>query len=136
MIFICFSFILFIIEVLTPGTFFFFSFAIGALISSLLAFRINDFSTLLIITALVALVSYVILGHFDIFNLKKIKSNSNMDSYIGKTALVLSIINNNTYRVKIYGEEWTAHCDTTLKVGDKVEVFGRDSLLLFVKIIT
>ena len=133
MIFICFSFILFILEVLTPGTFFFFSFAIGALVSAVSAFWIKELSTLLIISAAIALISYIVFRKFDIFNLKKIKSNSNIDSYLGKTAVVLSATNNNNYRVKIYGEEWNAHCDTPLSAGDSVEVIGRESLLLFVK---
>ena len=133
MLFISLSFILFILEMLTPGTFFFFSFAIGTLVSSFIAFKVKDFSTLIIISSIVAIASYVLLRNFDIFNLKKIKSNSNMDSYIGKTAIVLSISEGNSCRVKVYSEEWNAICNTTVSIGDNVEIVGRDSLLLSVK---
>ena len=56
-----------------------------------------------------------------------------MDSYIGKTAIVLSISEGNSCRVKVYSEEWNAICNTTVSIGDNVEIVGRDSLLLSVK---
>ncbi len=127
-----FSFILFIAEMLTPGTFFFFSFAIGSLISAFAALFTKDIPTLIIIASIIAIISFLLLKKFDIFKLKKLNTETNIDSYIGKTASVISIGENNSYRVKIFGEEWTAFCDTPLSIGDIVKIVNRESLILSV----
>ena len=73
------------------------------------------------------------LKKFDLFKLKNINPKTNIDSYIGKTAHVISSSDKNSCRVKIFGEEWNAICKGNVSIGDAVEITGRESLVLYVK---
>lgn len=132
-IFITLSVICFIIEIATPGTFFFFSFAIGTLLSAFLSLTTQNLSLLIISASLISIITFFVLKKFDLFKLKNINPKTNIDSYIGKTAHVISSSDKNSCRVKIFGEEWNAICKENVSIGDAVEITGRESLVLYVK---
>ena len=58
---------------------------------------------------------------FSLFKVENFKTN--VENYIGKEAVVLKILGDGKYRVKVFSEEWNAISDENLSVGDKVTIF-------------
>ena len=52
---------------------------------------------------------------------------------IGKQAKVLRKIDNNTYIVRVAGEEWSAHTNDSIDVDDTVKVVGINSIILVIE---
>ena len=52
---------------------------------------------------------------------------------IGKAAKVLRQIDENTFVVSVSGEEWSAHTNDSIDVGDTVKVIGIDSIILIIE---
>ncbi len=104
-------------EILTPGTFIFFSIGIGAIITSFFTLITQNISFLILFNSIISFLVFIIISKKNIF---KVKNNykSNKDMYTGKEVEVLKKNENNSYRVKIFGEEWTGISELDFNVGE------------------
>lgn len=125
--------VLMILEIATPGTFFFFSLSIAALLTSFATFFIKEMYMLLIIMAVLSIVVFLVLKKLDIFKLSKEDVKTNADRYIGQKVKVISIIESKKVRVKIYGEEWTGISETEFSVGDEAVIEKIEGITLYLK---
>ena len=50
---------------------------------------------------------------------------SNISNYIGKTCTIEDVLPNNTYRIKVFSEIWTATSDEILVKGDICKIIDR-----------
>ncbi len=111
-------FILFlIVEILTPGTFYFFSIGMGALLAGVSTFWIKSILIQVIIFTGCSILS-IIFVHFvskKINRMSEVKTN--VDALIGKTGII-----GKYGLLKIDSEDWRVSCDTKLSEGDKVIV--------------
>ncbi len=99
-----------IIEIFTPG-FFFFSFGMGAIITGLIASFTENLVIQLLIFAIFTFVSFVLMKRFAKVLLKHDTVESNIFALKGKTGIVTKVIpKNGRGYVKIGGEEWSAVC--------------------------
>lgn len=126
--------LLLIAEMLTPGTFIFFSIGVGAIVTSFFTFITQSISFLILFNSIISFLVFIIISKKNVF---KIKNNykSNKDMYVGKEVEVLKKSENNTYRVKIFGEEWTGISKLDFKIGEiaKVEKMEGSKLILIKK---
>ena len=116
---------LLIAEIVTPG-FFISIFSIGALAASLFAFFNHDLKTQFIVFLIFNILAFIYLRPLLLkllYNKNSIKK-TNIDNYIGKTAIVIESINNekNTGRIKIVGESWRAVSTTNTKIKENQNV--------------
>lgn len=130
------GFIFLILEILTPTTFFFFSIGIAAFITAAVSFAIKDPNILLMIESVLSIIVYAILWKTKPFKMNN-DYKSNIDTYIGKTVKIISIIEengeHNKYRVKLFGEEWTGVSKAKINIGDEAIVESREGNTLFIK---
>lgn len=126
-----------LIAELTTGTFYILCFAFGAIITMLFSFVNIDIKILAIIFSIssVACVCFIrpLLLRFED---KKKAVKMNVDAIIGAKGIVSEEIPEYGYgRVKAGGDDWKAQCENGVKlaVGTRIEVIGRDSLILTVK---
>jgi membrane protein implicated in regulation of membrane protease activity len=108
---------LIILEVLTPGIFFFLTLGLAVITNSITYAFTKDISITLIGVAITTAIYYYIIKKFNIFSPKN-NYKSNIDSYIGKEAVVEEVIREEEYRVKVFSEIWTATSEEKLVVGD------------------
>ena len=123
---------------MTSGDFFLTCFAIGAMVSVLAAAFDAPFWAQVIVFALVSVMSIRLLRPRLLASLHKGKEDrpSNADALMGRIGVVSEIIPADGYgRVKIDGDDWKAESpvNVPLQVGMKVEVSGRDSIIINVK---
>ncbi|OQY07507.1 MAG: hypothetical protein B6I28_05560 [Fusobacteriia bacterium 4572_132] len=76
---------------------------------------------MILFNSIISFLVFIIISRKNIF---KIKNNykSNKDMYEGKEVEVLKKNENNSYRVKIFGEEWSGICELDLKIGEIAKV--------------
>ena len=55
------------------------------------------------------------------------------DRLIGKKAEVFKKTDKNTFIVRVEGEEWSAHSNDSIEVGDIVKVVGINSIILIIE---
>lgn len=55
------------------------------------------------------------------------------DRLIGKNAEVFKKTDKNTFIVRVEGEEWSAHSNDSIEVGDIVKVVGINSIILIIE---
>lgn len=123
--------ILIILEALTPGIFFFLTLGLAVITNAITYNFTKDISTTLIGTAITTAIYYYIIKKFNIFSPKN-NYKSNIDSYIGKEAIVEEKIRGNEYRVKVFSEVWTAISDETLEIGDICIITNRQNNTLVI----
>ncbi len=124
----------FIVEMLTPGTFYFACFGIGALVSAGLARLELDkwwmwggffITSLLCMAALRPLLKRLTSGA---------DKPSNVDELIGADAVVTVAIKPHTAgQIKFRGEVWKASSDDSIQAGEMVEILKVDGVRLIVK---
>lgn len=115
--------ILFIVEMVTPGTFFLACFAIGALLAACLAYlhmpAAAVWSSFFGSSILLVLFARPLVKRL----LKTGDHASNVDELIGKEALVLEGIEpHKPGIVKVGGEQWKAEASEPIAVGARVEI--------------
>ena len=129
--------LLFVLEIFTSG-FGVFCFAVGCIggaITSGLNFGLNVQIFVFCITSMISFVTIrpVLLKYFS----RKTVCLTNTDALIGRTAIVVEIIDNkkNKGRVKIDGDIWKAISfdDSIIEVNEKVVIIQIDSIVLTVK---
>ncbi|MCF7791438.1 MAG: NfeD family protein [Victivallales bacterium] len=132
--------ILFFIEFLAPGFVIFF-FGLGAITVSLLCYLFPDLTinTQLLVFIITSIAMLLILrGWFKnifsgIFNQKDVMPK-NIDTYIGKTAVVSEEIKpNHPGKIEFHGTEWEANSNVRIKKGESVVIIRQDNITFEVK---
>ena len=123
---------------MTSGDFFLTCFAVGAVASALTAAFEVPLWVQVIVFAVVSVMSIRLLRPRLLATLHKGKADrpSNADALMGRIGVVTQLIPSGGYgRVKIDGDDWKAQSPVTvpLQVGMKVEVTGRESIIITVK---
>ena len=126
------AFVLFIVEIVTPGMFAFFSMAVASLVTACFTFIIKDINILMMIDAVLSIVVFVLMKNMKIFRAPTV-TTTNADRYIGKTVKIVAEIEEKKYRVKIYSEEWTGISEDILAVGDECEIVSIDGITMKIK---
>jgi membrane protein implicated in regulation of membrane protease activity len=129
--FIVVGILLIITEMLTPGIFFFFTLGIAVILNSIVFKLTNDYTITLIGIAITTSIFYYLIKKFKVFS-PKTDYKSNINAYVGKTAVVQEKTGTSTYRVKVFSEIWSAKSDTELNIGDICEVIGRENNTLII----
>lgn len=132
--------VLIIVEMLTAG-FAVICFAIGALITSIVAYAGLGINWQLTTMAIVTLLAFVLVRPFILKFLSKKRKNvlMNADAIVGSVGRVSEKIDSNvgTGRVAINGDDWKAISNdgSIIEKGANVKVISRNSLIITVEII-
>ena len=131
--------VLLLIEFAAPGLVIFF-FGVGAWVVSAICFfsdiSLNVQLGIFIITSILLLVVLRnrLKSLFSGFTDSKKDMNSNIQEFIGETAIVVSPIKGKLKgRVELHGTNWDASSVDDIAEGTSVEIIGKDSITLIVK---
>ncbi|BDU50258.1 NfeD family protein [Haliovirga abyssi] len=122
----------FVLEILTPGIFLFFSIGVSFIVTSLFSLFIKDIFILSFILALLSLGMFILLKKSKFLN-KKTDYKANVDNYSGKSGVVTKKMENNRYLIKVFGEEWIGISEKQLEKGDSVVIDKIDGTKLILK---
>lgn len=123
------------IEIITPGTFFFLCFSVGALFASISALISNSLFVSIIIFCVFSLFSIFLIRPLLIkyFKSKKLEK-TNVDAVVGSNAIVVESISPSTAgKVKLSGEIWLAVSNENIEVGKNVIIKAVDGTKLIVE---
>ena len=112
--------IIFIILELITTTFYLVWFGIGSLVAAILNYLGFDIY--------VQIASFIIVSAVLILSTRKFA-----ERLIGMNAKVLRQIDETTFVVSVAGEEWSAHSNDSIDVGNIVKVVGIDSIILIIE---
>ena len=109
--------------------------AIGSLAAFITAYFTNDINIQLVVFFLVTIISLIFSRPFVKKIIKFDKEATNLDSTIGKTAIVLKQVDNDSGRVKVMGKDWAARSidGKIIKEGSKVKVLEIKGVKLIVE---
>ena len=132
--FLALGFLLLILEIVTPTTFFL-SLAIGSFATGICAIFFGTYNVLVPVFVIVSVASLLLFRPFLRKNQKDKEASGVEEKYIGKTAKAIKTINKNEGAISIYGERWEARAlnDNEIPEGSEVEIVKNDSLTMFVK---
>ncbi|WP_413853743.1 NfeD family protein [Candidatus Ruminimicrobium bovinum] len=122
-------------EIITPGTFFFLCFSVGALFAAIAVLVGNSLFTSIIIFCIFSLLSIFLIRPSVIkyFKSKKLEK-TNVDAIVGSTGLVVEQISpSNAGKIKISGEIWLAVSNETVETGSTVKINSIDGTKLIVE---
>lgn len=125
--------IAFIILELITNTFFLVWFGIGGIVAAILNYLGFDIYTQFIAFAIVSIVLVLSTRKFADKITPESSKKTTSERLIGKAANVIKQIDENTFVVKVAGEEWSAHSNDSIDVGDTVKVVGIDSIILIIE---
>ena len=134
---IYFSILLLIAEIITPG-FFISIFSVGALSASIFAYFGYDFKTQFMSFLFFNIIAFIYVRPLLLSLLYANHSDkkTNVDTYIGKTAVITEGIDNNKNvgRLKVTGESWVARSDKDEKIskGNNVIINHRKGTTFYV----
>lgn len=125
----------FILELVTPGIFFFTSLSIGFFMAGLSTFFIRDIFVQWFIFLFFSVLSIFLIKLIMRKNGKPPARLANTDALKGKTGIVLLDIvpSLNQGLVRVEGEEWKAVSDVEIKKGETVRVLDIEGVHLTVK---
>ena len=125
--------ILFVIFELMTNTFVSICFGIASLVAAILNYLGFDLKvqiiSFFIVTIVLILVTRKFSDRISPADDKKVMA----DRLIGKNAEVFKKIDKNTFVVRVEGEEWSAHSNDSIEVGDIVKVVGINSIILIIE---
>ena len=128
------------IEFSMPGLVVFF-FAVGAWIVTIICFFVDiSINTQLLIFLVTSIASLLLLRQrlktvFSGYSSPRKDVSTDMDDFTGKTATVTREIRHNKKgRVEFHGTNWDAEAEETIEVGATVEIVGKESITLKVKL--
>lgn len=125
--------VIFIILELITTTFFLVWFGVGSLVVAVLNYFGFDiyvqFSAFAIVSVILILSTRKFANRITPDSSKK----TTAERLIGKTAKVARQIDDNTYVVNVSGEEWSAHTNDSVNVGEDVKVVGINSIILIIE---
>lgn len=118
---------LLIFEMFTGG-FFLACLSIAALFAAVTALLVESVLLVVIVAVVAAILSLVFIRPIAKSKLLSSKSTiTNVDAYIGREAVVVSKVTNNSGRVKVGGEEWPARSfdKQEYEIGEKLRLIER-----------
>ena len=122
------------LEIVTTGVFFFLCFSTGALFAMLVSLLGASFQTEMIVFCAVSLGSILLIRPIFKRYFAKQKTETNVDSLIGKKATVIEKIKLTSMgKVKIEGEVWLAVSNEDINAGEDVVIESVDGTKLVVK---
>ncbi len=123
-----------IVEILTPGSFFFACIGIGAIVAGLVAVAAGPTWRPWVVFAVASFLSIYFIRPLVRPFLRQGTTRSNVDELIGRSAVVTEPIEPPRFgMVKISGELWRAQSDIKAEVGSMVEVVSVEGTKLKVK---
>ena len=125
--------IVFIILELITTAFFLVWFGIGAIVAAILNYLGFDIYVQFIAFAVVSLILILSTRRFADRITPESNRKTTAERLIGKKAKVLRQIDESTFVVDAAGEEWSAHTNDPISVGDAVKVVGINSIILIVE---
>ena len=125
--------IIFVMLELITTTFFLVWFGLGSIVAAILNYFGFDIY--------VQLLGFIIVSTILILSTRKFANKITPESskkttaerLIGKTAKILRQIDENTYVVRVAGEEWSAHTNDSVDVDDVVKIVGINSIILVIE---
>ena len=127
--------VLLLIELLTPGLFFFISFAFGSLFGALAAFLVYSLYLQCAIVLVVALIQFAGMRRRLKQFTDSVQAPTNMHALLGKKGVVLAEITSlQAGSVKVGGEEWAASSAVVCSVGSCVKVLRVEGNRLIVSL--
>jgi len=124
--------LLIIVEILTPSIFFFLAFGLAFLLNSLVYRFTNNLALSLFTTGITTLIIFYYFKKSNIFK-QNTDYKSNISNYIGKTCTVVDVLSNNSYRIKVFSEIWTATSTDILQNGDICKIIDRKDNTLIIE---
>ncbi len=122
------------IEIITTGVFFFLCFSIGALFAMTCSLLGMPEYISAIVFCVVSVLSILFIRPFMTKYVDKKKIETNVDSLIGASAVVVEAITSQVPgKIKIAGEIWLAVCDESVDIGQTVVIVSVDGTKLIVK---
>lgn len=133
-VFLALGFILLILELITPTTFFL-SLAIGSFATGILAIFVKTFNVLIPVFVIVSVASLMLFRPFLRDRLKGKEESGIDEKYIGKTAKVTEKVTKTSGVISIYGERWEARTlsDEEFLENSEVKIVKNDSLIMYVE---
>ena len=126
--------VLLVLEIVSPGTFFFICLAIGAVGAGIVSLITMNLWIQVIVFTIISVASMYFVRPFAKKYFNQTVKKSNVDALIGKTAVVVEQIEPlRSGMIKIDGDLWRAECDNTVASGEQVEITAIDGTKLMVK---
>ena len=125
--------IVFIILELITTAFFLVWFGVGAIVAAILNYLGFDIYVQFIAFAVVSLILILSTRRFADKITHDSDKKTTAERLIGKNAKVLRQIGENTFVVAAAGEEWSAHTNDLVYVGDEVKIVGINSIILIIE---
>ena len=125
--------IVFVILELITTTFFLVWFGVASLISAILNYLGFDINVQILVFIIVSAVLILSTREFANKITPENDKKTTSQRLIGKRAKVLRKVDNNTYIVRVAGEEWSAHTNDSIDVDDTVKVVGINSIILVIE---
>ena len=125
--------IVFIILELITTTFFLIWLGVGSIVAAVLNYLGFDiyvqFSSFIILSAILILLTRRFANQITSQSDKK----TTAERLIGRKAKVVRQIDNDTFVVSVSGEEWSAHTNDSIDIGETVKVVGINSIILIIE---
>lgn len=134
-LFLALGFLLLILELVTPTTFFL-SLAVGSFATAICAVFFDTYNVLIPVFVVVSIASLLLFRPFLRKNLKDKEASGIEEKYIGKTAKVLEKVTKYSGVITLYGERWEArlfNTDTEIPENSEVKIVKNDSLIMYVE---
>ena len=125
--------IVFIILELTTNTFVLLWFGIGAVAAAVLNYFGFDIYIQFIVFVMVSVILIISTRKFANKIAPESSKKTTAERLIGKKAKVLRQIDDDTFVVSVSGEEWSAHTNDSVDIGDTVKVVGINSIILIIE---
>ena len=125
--------VLFIIELVTPGTFYFFCLGIGAgfaAVTTVFGSRLLNWIVFLVVSTVMVIISRPIIKKFG-----KVKTReANTDALSGKKGIVTHVVDGSgSGIVRVEGEDWRARSGKVIEKGKAVRVIRPEGNFLVVE---
>lgn len=134
-IFLALGFLLLILELVTPTTFFL-SLAIGSFVTGVCAVFFDNYNILIPVFVVISVTSLLLFRPFLRKNLKDKEASGMEEKYIGKTAKVIEKVTKYSGVITLYGERWEARLSDNseeIPENSEVKIVKNDSLIMYVE---
>lgn len=133
--FLALGFLLLILEIVTPTTFFL-SLAIGSFATGICAIFFGTYNVLVPVFVIVSVASLLLFRPFLRKNQKDKEASGVEEKYIGKTAKVVEKVTKYSGVITLYGERWEARfseSEEEIPENSEVKIVKNDSLIMYVE---
>ena len=133
--FLALGFLLLILEIVTPTTFFL-SLAIGSFATGICAIFFGTYNVLVPVFVIVSVASLLLFRPFLRKNQKDKEASGVEEKYIGKTAKVVEKVTKYSGVITLYGERWEARLSESeeeIPENSEVKKKKNDSLIMYVE---